>query len=76
MLMRDLQSLPLPAASLALVNGMVRNASGAPVSWVPGYQVFPISPCLTAYFHSAAYADAVALARNALRFRVERGESA
>ena len=58
-LARDLNHLRLGDASLAVIGGAVRDAHRGVVAWVPGYQVFPISPVLTAYFHSAAYAARV-----------------
>jgi len=58
-LARDLNHLRLGDASLAVIGGAVRDAHSGVVAWVPGYQVFPLSPVLTAYFHSAAYAARV-----------------
>ncbi len=58
-LVRDLRHLRLGDASLAMVGGMVRDAQGRVVEWTPGYQVFPLSAALTAYFHSAAFAARV-----------------
>jgi hypothetical protein len=59
-LVRDLRPLALGDASLALVNGCVRDAAGVPVVWQPGLQVFPLSPAATAYFNAPEYAAAVA----------------
>ena len=58
-LVRDLRHLRLGDASLAIAGGLVRDAHGRVFSWVPGYQVFPLSAALTAYFHSAAFAARV-----------------
>ncbi len=58
-LVRDLRALSLGDRSLALAGWCVRDASGAVVRWVPGYQVFPGSDVLTAYFHSPEYQAAV-----------------
>jgi hypothetical protein len=54
-LARDLRQLRLGDATLAVVSGAVRDAHGFVASWVPGYQVLPLSPSLTAYFHSGQY---------------------
>lgn len=59
-LVRDLRPLTLGDASLALINGCVRDATGAPVVWQPGLQVFPISPAARAYFNAPEYAAAAA----------------
>lgn len=72
-LARDLAALHLGDASLALANGAVRDADGAVVKWTPGYQVFPLTARLTAYFHSQPYADGVGRARE--RWRVTAGVS-
>jgi hypothetical protein len=55
-LARDLRHLRLGDASLAVLRGAVRDAHGLVAKWVPGYQVLPLSPSLTAYFHSRHYA--------------------
>ena len=68
-LQRDLDALPLRDASVAVAGWCVRDAAGGLLRWAPGYQVFPISPRLTAHFHSPRYAAAVAAARQAHRFR-------
>jgi hypothetical protein len=61
-LLRDLVALPLGDASLAVASGCVRSRVGEPALWTPGPQVFPLSEAATAYFHSSAYAAAVARA--------------
>jgi hypothetical protein len=66
-LTHHLRLLPLADASLALVSGSVSDAVGGVVDWAPGYQVFPVSPELTAYFHSEHYAAQVAAARETYR---------
>ena len=58
-LLRDAGSLPLSAAFALLSAGAVQDNAGSAVRWNPGLQVFPISPTLTAYFHSPQYADCV-----------------
>ncbi|MBI3784281.1 MAG: hypothetical protein HY270_12870 [Deltaproteobacteria bacterium] len=58
-LMRDLESLQIGDASMALIRGRVLDAEGARIDWTPGYQVFPLSAKLTDYFHSPAYAERV-----------------
>lgn len=58
-LARDLRHLRLGDASLALLSGAVRDAHGLVAEWVPGYQVLPLSPFLTDYFHSQQYAARV-----------------
>ena len=70
-LMRDLAALRIGDASLAIAGGQVRDAQGAVTAWAPGYQVFPLSPPLTAYFHSAPYAAQVAAALACRRFTVD-----
>jgi hypothetical protein len=70
-LMRDLSTLRLGDASLAIASGRVRDAQGGAITWVPGYQVFPLSPPLTAYFHSPSYAAQVAAERGTCRFTIE-----
>jgi len=54
-LLRDLGTLSLRDLSLALLNGAVSDQYGLPVLWRPGYQVFPLSGRLTAYFNSPKY---------------------
>ena len=58
-LARDLNHMRLGDASLAVIGGAVRDAHRRVVEWVPGYQVFPLSPTLTTYFHSPQYAARV-----------------
>jgi hypothetical protein len=58
-LLRDLRSLPLGDASLAILLGCVCDAGGAAARWTPGFQVFPLHPELTAYLHSQGYAELV-----------------
>jgi hypothetical protein len=70
-LARDLRTLPLGDASLALASGCVRDAQGTIVRWAPGYQVFPISAIATAYFHSSQYATHVATALKQCQFTVD-----
>jgi hypothetical protein len=72
-LLRDLSALPLSDASLALVAGCVSERSAGIVSWSPGYQAFPVSARTTAYFHSSAYATAVARALEDVRFSSDAG---
>jgi hypothetical protein len=68
---RDLDRLALRDATMAVAGWCVRDAADRVVHWQPGYQVFPLSPQLTAHFHAPAYAGAVAAARTANRFRVD-----
>lgn len=70
-LRRDLAHLRLGDASLALASGAVRDTRGAIATWTPGYQVFPLSPTLTTYLHSAHYAERVALTVDQLHFTVD-----
>jgi len=69
-LRRDLAALPLADATLAVAAWCVRDAGGAVLRWQPGYQVFPLSARLTAHFHAAEYAAAVAAGRSA-RYQVD-----
>lgn len=64
----DLAALPLAHASLALLDGHVRDTAGAPVLWAPGFQVCPLSRRLTAWFDSGEYAARVAAGRDEARF--------
>jgi hypothetical protein len=68
---RDLEGVPLSDATLAVAAWCVRDQLDRVVRWQPGYQVFPITPRLTAHFHSAQYAAEVAAAREASRFRLD-----
>ena len=70
---RDLAGLKLRDATVAVAGWCVRDQCDRIVHWRPGYQVFPISPRLTAHFHSADYAAAVAAARELSHFRAEAG---
>jgi len=70
-LARDLASLSLGDASLALLGGCVRDASGAAVVWNPGYQVFPLSDPVRTYFHSEGYCAAVRSTQERSRFAVD-----
>jgi hypothetical protein len=74
-LARDLNHLRLGDASLALIGGAVRDACARVVAWAPGYQVFPLSPLLTAYFHSPAYAARVASGVAGGRFKMDEHPS-
>lgn len=74
-LARDLRHLRLGDASLAAIAGAVRDMHGGVVQWVPGYQIFPLSPILTAYFHSPQYAVRVAAGLSESRFTVDAGYS-
>ena len=70
-LARDLRKLSLRQASLALVGGAVRDDRTAVVYWTPGYQVFPLSTLLTAYFHSPQYAAQVNVGLRCSRYSVD-----
>jgi hypothetical protein len=67
-LTRDLGALSLSDASLALLGGCIR---GDAAGWSPGYQVFPLSEPVTAYFHSEGYCAAVHRAYEEARFVVD-----
>ncbi len=70
-LRRDLASLSLRDATLAVAGSCVRDESGDVIHWDPGYLVFPLSERLTAHFHSAGYAAAVAKGQRGAHFRVD-----
>lgn len=70
-LARDLQSLALGDASLALVGGCVRDAEDRVARWQPGLLVLPLSPALVAYFNAPGYAAEAARAFAAARFRCD-----
>jgi hypothetical protein len=74
-LARDLRHLPLGTASLALITGAVRDAHGGSTQWVAGYQIFPISPMLVAYFHCAQYASDVESGLAGCRFAVDAADA-
>jgi hypothetical protein len=73
-LLRDLRSLPLGDASLAILLGRVHDAGGVAARWAPSFQVFPLGSELTAYLHSAGYAALVERGFAANRFTVDPGE--
>lgn len=68
---RDLEALKLRDASIAVSGWCVRDQHEHIVHWRPGYQVFPISPRLSAHFHSSDYAATVAAARDRWIFQVD-----
>lgn len=70
-LLRNLDHLPLLDATLAVMGDCVRNGADQIFRWQPGFQVFPLSPRITGYFHSQAYADQVAVSRDAESFHVD-----
>lgn len=67
-LQQVLADLPLGHASIALLDGHVRDASGQPWLWSPGYQVCPLSDRLTRYLHSDEYAAQVNAGMGAAQF--------
>jgi hypothetical protein len=71
-LLRDLRPLPLGDASLAILLGCVRDAGGIAARWTPSFQVFPLRPELTAFLHSARYAELVERSSTVNRFTVDR----
>lgn len=70
-LLDDLSPMPLGHASLALLDGHVRDAAGRPVIWSPGLQVCPLSERLTAYFNSGEYAASVDAGIDEVRYSCE-----
>ena len=74
-LLRDLRSVPLGDASLAMLLGRVRDAGGVEARWTPSFQVFPLRPELTAYLHSARYADLVERGCAEHRFTIDGHET-
>jgi hypothetical protein len=70
-LWRDLDHLGLANLSLAVAAGATRDEKGCPVSWRPGFQVYPLSAAACAYFHSDAYTQARSAARLAARYGVD-----
>jgi len=54
-LLRDLSSLSLRDATLALLGSAIRDDHATVVGWQPGLQVMPLSPELTGYFHANDY---------------------
>lgn len=73
-LLRDLQSLPLGDASLAILLGRVRDAGSVTARWTPSFQVFPLGPELTAYLHSPGYAALVERGFAANSFTIDGNE--
>ncbi len=75
-LLRDLRSLPLGEASLAILLGHVRDAGGVAARWAPSFQVFPLGPELTACLHSPGYAALVERGFAASTFTIDRHDVA
>lgn len=73
-LVRDLRSLSLGEASLAILEGVVRAADGSIVQWNPGFLVYPLSPDVTGFLHAPAYTEEVARALAGHRFSIDRGQ--
>jgi hypothetical protein len=71
-MLRDLQSLGIGDASMAIVAGCVRDAAGDVARWAPSFQVFPLSPELTASLHAPAYAQRVDRGLAASRFSIDQ----
>ena len=70
-LRRDLSHLPLPEATTAVEEGMVRSsAEGKVFRWQGRPQVLPISRRLRQYFDRPAYGHQVARHRDAQHFEV------
>lgn len=67
-LARDLASLSLTDASLALAGGAVRATDGRSVHWQPGFQVMPLTPPLTDWFHSPVWQETCRREADASRF--------
>lgn len=65
---RDLASLPLAEASVAVDQGRVRDAKGKPLVWQAHDQVAPITGRVRAWFGSDAYRSAARRAREEARF--------
>lgn len=72
-LLRDLEPLSLPDATLALGGAAVRDAAGEVAPWQAGLQVMALSSPLSGWFASPAYRDARAAAFAASRFHVDAG---
>lgn len=70
-LVRDLETLTLRDASLAVAGWCVRDQAG-PLHWQPGLQVFPLTPRLAQHFHSDAYAAAVDAGRAVSHFVIDQ----
>jgi len=67
-LLRDLSSLSLRDATLALLGGAVGDDHATVVAWQPGLQVMPLSPELTGCFHADEYQAECRRAFEASRF--------
>jgi acetoin utilization deacetylase AcuC-like enzyme len=69
---RDLVSLPLVEASMAIDEGRLRDAeTGAVVLWEGKPQVMPVKASLNVFFTRPSYIRAVSAARQRYHFRVE-----
>jgi acetoin utilization deacetylase AcuC-like enzyme len=69
---RDLRHLPLVETSVAIDEGRLRDANaGDVVTWEGRPQVMPVEPELNQYFTRQGYIQAVARARERMRFRLE-----
>jgi len=76
-LRRDLAGVPVAEASAALEAGRVVDAATSePVTWSPGDMLAALSPPVREYLASPEYARAVAVARDAQRFRLAEGAPA
>jgi len=73
-LTRDLRGLHLAQASAAVDAGRVIETPGdQPFAWTPGEMVTPLTAPLSAYLDSSEYREAVAVIRDAIRFRLAPG---
>lgn len=69
-LRRDLKALPVAVASTAVDRGQVLEEPwGAPFRWEAGEMVTPLTGALRSALDSRPYAEAVAKARESVRFR-------
>ena len=70
-LRRDLASLPVCDASAAVAEGrVIDETTGAPFAWEAAEMIAPVTDSVKRALDSAAYRDAVRVAREAARFRV------
>jgi len=56
---------------MAILAGCVRDAAGTVVRWSPSFQVLPLSPNVTRYLHTPAYAHRVEHSLATHRFEVD-----
>lgn len=74
-LVRDLEPLPLAAASAAVEEGRVtREGTAEALVWEPGEMITPLTEPVRHWLETPAYAEAVQHASESVRFRVRQAK--